>query len=221
MRLLLVGTQEEKRNKTQDTFLKNGYVVDCLENFSACFDVLERDAFDVAVFNTSPKQTEGIRFLKSIRRKGCDTPILFLSDAEDLHHRLKSLKAGADSYLTRPLDEASLIALVRAILRRRTGWGYGLVRHGEIVIDPNTQEVSYKGDRVSLGPKGYFLLKELLSHVDQVLSREYLELKLFGWKEEISHDVLAVHVHRLRKKLYSTLVRTVRGFGYVIEHAKS
>ena len=91
------------------------------------------------------------------------------------------------------------------------------IEHAGIRLDPATQQVSYNASPVSLTPKEYQLLHELLSPPGRVMTRERLIQLLYGWNEEAESNTLEVHIHHLRKKFSSELIRTVRGVGYLVE----
>jgi len=95
-----------------------------------------------------------------------------------------------------------------------------LIEHAGISLDPSTQLVSYQGEAVALTPKEYQLLYELLSPPGRVMTRERLMQLLYGWNEEAESNTLEVHIHHLRKKFSSDLIRTIRGVGYLVEERR-
>ncbi|MCK1784840.1 response regulator transcription factor, partial [Pseudomonas sp. TNT11] len=104
-----------------------------------------------------------------------------------------------------------------ALLRRSAGRARVMIEHAGICLDPSTQQVSYHGEPVLLTPKEYQLLHELLSPPGRVMTRDQLMQLLYGWNEEAESNTLEVHIHHLRKKFSSELIRTVRGVGYLVE----
>lgn len=92
-----------------------------------------------------------------------------------------------------------------------------MIEHAGISLDPTTQQVTYQNEPVSLTPKEYQLLYELLSPPGRVMTRERLIQLLYGWNEEAESNTLEVHIHHLRKKFSTELIRTVRGVGYLVE----
>ena len=116
-----------------------------------------------------------------------------------------------------PFDVSELKARLRALLRRSAGRAKVLIEHNGIRLDPSTQQVSYHDAAVALTPKEYQLLYELLSPPGRVMTRERLMQLLYGWNEEAESNTLEVHIHHLRKKFSSTLIRTIRGVGYLVE----
>ena len=94
------------------------------------------------------------------------------------------------------------------------------IEHAGICLNPGTQQVSYRGQPVALTPKEYQLLYELLSPPGRVMTRERLMQLLYGWNEEAESNTLEVHIHHLRKKFSTDLIRTIRGVGYLVEERR-
>ena len=95
-----------------------------------------------------------------------------------------------------------------------------LIEHAGISLNPGTQQVSYQGQPVALTPKEYQLLHELLSPPGRVMTRDQLIQLLYGWNEEAESNTLEVHIHHLRKKFSTDLIRTIRGVGYLVEERR-
>ncbi len=142
---------------------------------------------------------------------------MILTARDATEDRIIGLDSGADDYLVKPFDVSELKARLRALLRRSAGRAKVLIEHNGIRLDPSTQQVSYHDAAVALTPKEYQLLYELLSPPGRVMTRERLMQLLYGWNEEAESNTLEVHIHHLRKKFSSTLIRTIRGVGYLVE----
>ena len=160
---------------------------------------------------------DGVRVLEKWRAGGKDMPVLILTARDATEDRIAGLDAGADDYLVKPFDLDELKARLRALLRRSAGRAELRIEHAGVSLDPSSQQVSYQGKPVPMTPKEYLLLHELLSQPGKVLTRERLAQLLYGWDEEAESNTLEVHIHHLRKKLFSSLIRTVRGVGYLVE----
>ncbi|MNG04296.1 Transcriptional regulatory protein QseB [compost metagenome] len=155
--------------------------------------------------------------LRRLRQSGSALPVLILTARDATEDRIAGLDAGADDYLVKPFDLNELKARLRALLRRCAGRASALIQHAGITLDPGNQQVSYNGRPVSLTPKEYQLLHELLSPPGRVMTRERLTQLLYGWNEEAESNTLEVHIHHLRKKFSTDLIRTIRGVGYRVE----
>jgi DNA-binding response OmpR family regulator len=106
---------------------------------------------------------------------------------------------------------------MRALGRRQRGAARNLLSHGQVVLDQIGLSVSLAGQLVPLQRREFILLRKLLECAGQVLSRTQLEESLYGWDGDVESNVLDVHIHNLRKKLYPELIRTVRGVGYTVD----
>ena len=153
---------------------------------------------------------------RELRARGSNLPVLLLTARDTVSDRIAGLDSGADDYLVKPFDLGELTARLRAIARRRGGRAEAVIRHGDLVLDPASRAVTRAGESVSLSAKATMILEALLERPGMPVSRERLELTLYGWNEGVDSNTIEVHVHHLRKKLGKDLIRTVRGLGYMI-----
>jgi two-component system response regulator QseB len=161
--------------------------------------------------------TDGMDLLRGLRRRADGVPVMVLTARDTIEDRIRGLDAGADDYLVKPFDVDELKARIRALLRRSGGRLSERVELGELVMDLDAQEVKKSGESIPLTRREFTVLRELLLHLGKVLTRERLEQAVYGWEEDVESNALEVHIHHLRKKLGSELIRTVRGVGYIIE----
>jgi two-component system response regulator QseB len=160
---------------------------------------------------------DGLQVLRELRDRHQAVPVLVLTARDGVQDRIAGLDAGADDYLIKPFDSAELKARIRALLRRSAGRAEPLIQLRGVTLDPQSQQVTFEGRNVNLSRKEFVLLHELMAQPDRVLTRDRLEQSLYGWNEEVDSNTLEVHIHHLRRKLFSGLIRTLRGVGYMIE----
>nr|WP_189655530.1 response regulator [Pseudomonas lurida] len=197
--------------------VREGYTVDWLQDGSSALHALLSETFDAVVLDLGLPRMDGLEVLRRLRDSGATVPVLILTARDATEDRIAGLDAGADDYLIKPFDLAELKARLRALLRRSAGRARVVIEHAGICLDPSTQHVSYHGQTVLLTPKEYQLLHELLSPPGRVMTRDQLMQLLYGWNEEAESNTLEVHIHHLRKKFSSELIRTIRGVGYLVE----
>lgn len=219
MRLLLAEDDIMLGEALQEALMKQGFVVDWMKDGHSALHALQSEHFDLAILDLGLPRRDGMEVLTELRKHGSDLPVLILTARDALSSRVAGLDAGADDYLLKPFDMAELSARLRALLRRRSGRAQTRLVHGDIELDPASQQVTWKDQPVPLPRREYMLLKELLEHAGEVLTRDRLESALYGWMDEVESNSLEVHVHHLRKKFYPELIRTLRGVGYTIPKA--
>lgn len=216
MRILLAEDDIMLGEALQDALIAQGFVVDWLKDGESALTALSTESFDLLVLDLGLPRRDGMEVLTEMRSRDIDLPVLILTARDATSDRIAGLDAGADDYLLKPFDLGELSARLRALLRRRAGRTRPEIIHGELRVDPASQHVSLAGQDVNLPRREYMLLKELLEHCGEVLTRDKLEAALYGWMDEVESNALEVHIHHLRKKLYPELIRTVRGVGYMI-----
>jgi two-component system, OmpR family, response regulator QseB len=213
VRLLLIEDDVALGEGIHQALGREGYTVDWLQDGSSALHALLSESFDLAVLDLGLPRMDGLEVLRRLRDSGSNLPVLILTARDATDDRIAGLDAGADDYLIKPFDLAELKARLRALLRRSAGRAQMLIEHAGISLNPGTQQVSYLGEPVALTPKEYQLLHELLS-------RDHLMQLLYGWNEEAESNTLEVHIHHLRKKFSTDLIRTIRGVGYLVEERR-
>ncbi|WP_406741479.1 winged helix-turn-helix domain-containing protein [Acinetobacter haemolyticus] len=133
-----------------------------------------------------------------------------------IQDRVFGLDLGADDYVLKPFDLSELLARVRVLIRRRCGRAQTKIKIGEVCLDPSSHQVFYLNQKISLSRQEYRLLKLLMEHIGQVITRDRLETALLD-KDELESNALEVHIHHLRKKLFPEFIRTIRGVGYLVQ----
>lgn len=141
-------------------------------------------------------------------------PVIVISKSSTVSVRVAFLNAGADDWLPAPAAPEEVTARLRAILRRIHAISDVVLRHGELIFDPATRKVTYRGVPMKLTAREMALLEMLLLHHPRLLTRQYLEEHLSTWQREISSNIIQVHMSNLRRKLGEKIIQTVYGQGY-------
>ena len=217
MRTLLVEDDPLLGDGIRAGLKQAGYAVDWVQDGNAAKLSLESGDYSLMVLDLGLPKLSGMAILQWLRGTGSTLPVLVLTARDTVADRVAGLDAGADDYLIKPFDLDELIARLRALSRRSGGQAAPLLLHGGVELDPAARQVRKNGQAVELSAREFTLLHELLLHAGRVQSREQLEERLYGWGEEVESNSVEVHVHHLRKKLGSDLIRTLRGVGYVID----
>ena len=216
MRVLLVEDDALLGAAIQAGLEQSDYTVDWLRDGAQGASALRTAEPDLLILDIGLPGRSGLEILAELRARGSNLPVLLLTARDTVSDRIAGLDSGADDYLVKPFDLGELTARLRAIARRRGGRAEAVIRHGDLVLDPASRAVTRAGESVSLSAKATMILEALLERPGMPVSRERLELTLYGWNEGVDSNTIEVHVHHLRKKLGKDLIRTVRGLGYMI-----
>ena len=214
MRLLLVEDDPLLGEGLKTAFSREGYTVEWLRDGQSAVQALATEEFCLAILDLGLPGLDGMEVLKRTRATGNQIPILILTARDAVPNRIAGLDHGADDYLTKPCDIEELLARMRSLLRRYRRRGEPLLVHGDIQIDPATQLLAKAGQTVELSRKEFVIIRYLMEHKGRAIKRSRLEEQLYGWDKSVESNALEVHIHNLRKKLGSDLIKTVRGVGY-------
>lgn len=222
MRVLLVEDDEMLGDGIREGLKHYGHTVDWVQDGKTAFDVLSRkqENFDVVVLDLGLPKMTGLEVLKRLREKNISTPVLILTAKDTIEDRVKGLDAGADDYLMKPFDLDELCARLRALQRRSKSRAQPLLSYGNIELDPAAHTVTLDKEPIDLSRREFALLQKLLENAGRVISRDQLNQTLYGWGENIDSNALEVHIHNLRKRFGSKLIRTIRGVGYMVKSAE-
>ncbi len=218
MRLLLVEDDTILGDGLKAGLSMDGYAVDWLTDGVQADEALRLNHYDLIVLDINLPRMDGLSVLKALRKRKDTTPVLLLTARDGVTDRVAGLDSGADDYVSKPFDLAEICARLRALARRHEGRATPLLEHKGVKIDPAAHQVFYQDQLVDLAQKEFDVLNYLMNHIGQVISRAKLEESLYAWGSEVESNAVEVHIHHLRKKIDSNLIRTIRGVGYIIDH---
>ena len=174
---------------------------------------------DMVVLDLGLPKLDGVEVCRRLRADG-DVPILILTARADTDDRVRGLDAGADDYLVKPFERAELQARLRALMRRRPPRGSASMRVGDLVLNPDTREVSRGERQIELTAREFELLEYLMRNQKLVISRERLLEEVWGYDPTSMTNTIDVFISNLRRKLEeggeSRVLHTKRGAGYVV-----
>ena len=180
--------------------------------------------YDVIVLDVMMPQMGGFEVAKQLRRGGVKTPILMLTAKSDVDDKVTGLDSGADDYLTKPFNTKELLARLRALCRRSADADDNSLHFGDIALDLGTAMLSCitSGQSVRLGDKEFHIMEYMLKNHKQILTREQLALKIWGYDNEAEYNNVEVYMSFTRKKLNfigaKTEIKAVRGIGYELRY---
>jgi len=222
VRILVVDDERAVREAIQRALRLEGYDVEMATDGQEALFALARRGVDAIVLDVLMPVMDGLETARKLRRQGSSTPILMLTARHEVSDRVAGLDAGADDYLVKPFALEELLARLRALLRRSAG-GDEMLSFGDLTLDPGTREVR-RGDRqIELTRTEFLLLELFLRNPRQVLTRDVIFDRVWGYDFGPASNSLEVYVGYLRRKTEaegeSRLIHTVRGVGYVLKES--
>jgi two-component system response regulator MprA len=222
MRILVVEDDPAVRNSLSRALRLEGYEAELHEEGASAIRSLQVAAPDAILLDLQLPDVDGVEICRRVRATGDRTPILMVTARDAVDDRVAGLDAGADDYLVKPFDLAELFARLRALLRRRASveGEADVLRFEDLSLDLATRE-AHRGERTfTLTRVEFDLLELFLRHPRQVLTREVILDRVWGYTFDTGTNSLAVYVGYLRRKLEEggepRLLQTVRGVGYVL-----
>ncbi|MEW6179231.1 MAG: response regulator transcription factor [Chloroflexota bacterium] len=233
-KILIVEDEQTLQETLAYNLIRQGYEVEAVGDGIKALSIARKLHPDLIILDIMLPGIDGFEVCRILRQE-MTTPVLMLTARDDEIDRVVGLEVGADDYLTKPFSMRELLARVKAMLRRvrlmreefSTASGEGgavsqVMTFGNLEIDITRREVRLNGEVIPLKPKEYELLLFLAQHRGQVLSREFILERVWGWDYIGDSRTVDVHVRWLREKIESqpaqpTRIVTVRGAGYRFE----
>ncbi|AJG24665.1 Two-component system response regulator QseB [Cupriavidus basilensis] len=147
-------------------------------------------------------------------------PVLVITARSAVEDRIAGLDLGADDYLVKPFHIGELLARLRALTRRQGQEVSPILRNGTLLLDQASHEVWYQGIQRQLSAREFALLREFLLRPGIILSRSELEERLYGWNEEVESNAVEFLLHGVRKKLDASVIKNIRGVGWMVPRAE-
>ena len=221
MRILLVEDDRALGLGVQHALEREGWRVDVLADGEIAWSEGLLGQHDLAVLDLGLPRRDGLEVLQHWRRHGVRMPVLLLTARDELSDRVAGLDAGADDYLVKPFDLPELLARLRALKRRLDGRLGETLTLGPLALDLRQRELRHNGERVALSPREMALTELLMDKAGRVVPKDSIVARLSSWESDFSENSVEVYVHRLRKRFaeLGVVIKTVRGFGYVMELA--
>ena len=218
MKILVVEDEHKIANSIKKGLELENYVTDVAFDGIEGFDLGSLGDYDVIILDLMLPGMDGIEICNKLRSEGVHTPILMLTAKSQISDKVKGLNAGADDYLAKPFAFEELLARVKALNRRPQKLDGKVLSVGEITLDTQTQTVIKNGKEIILSVKEFSLLEYFLRHQRQVVSKDRLIASVWNYDTDILPNTVEVFVAGLRKKLGRDFIKTIRGFGYKVNH---
>ncbi|MDX2216974.1 MAG: response regulator [Oculatellaceae cyanobacterium bins.114] len=225
MKILLVEDDDAFIKVLTRTLKAQHYILDSVKDGEMGWTYGSTFEYDLMIMDIVLPKLDGISLCKRFRTEGYATPILLLTSQDTSTARVQGLDAGADDYVAKPFDQAELVARVRALVRRGCTNPFPMLTWGDLVLNPSTCEVSYKGQPLALTTKEYELLELMMRDSQHVFSTEEILDHLWSSEAFPSEATVRSHIRRVRNKLVTIgapqdFISTMHGRGYYLKALK-
>jgi DNA-binding response OmpR family regulator len=220
MRILLAEDEKRMAAALVALFRQEKYDVDHMADGTSALYALESGVYDIAVLDVMMPEMNGFEVARTARSKGIRTPILMLTAKSQLDDKVTGLDSGADDYLTKPFQTKELLARIRALGRRNASFQDGSLYFGDLSLDTAkaTLTCTSTGQNVRLGEKELRILEYMFGNQGQIMTREQLAVKIWGFESDAEYNNVEVYMSFTRKKLAfvgsNVEIKAVRGLGY-------
>lgn len=221
-KVLIVDDEEHIRELIKFNLKKEGYDIEVAVNGREAIEIIKKIKFDLILLDLMLPEIDGLEVCKEIRKNEntSDIPVMMITAKGEEFDKVLGLELGADDYITKPFSIRELIARVKALLRRsNVKKEENIIKFGDVLVNFNTREVTRENENVELTLKEFELLKLLIKNKGNILTRELLLDKIWGYEYIGETRTVDVHIRHLRKKIESDdknpkYIQTIRGVGY-------
>lgn len=220
MRILLVEDEIRMAQALCELLRLEKYEVDHCADGNSGLEAIESNIYDIIILDVMLPGMNGFDIVKKARKKEIHTPILMLTAKSELEDKVNGLDCGADDYLTKPFMTQELLARLRALGRRTMNMMDGTLTYGDILLDTHRMILSCteNGQSVRLSEKEHRILEYLIANQGQILGREQIAVKIWGFENDAEYNNVEVYMSFVRKKMAfveaKTEIKAVRGIGY-------
>ena len=222
MRLLIVEDEVRLADTLRQLLNRQGYTADVYYDGVSGLDNATTGIYDLMVLDVMLPGMNGFQVVKKLREAGVTTPVLMLTAKSDVSDRIHGLDCGADYYLTKPFEPEELLACVRTLLRRSGGQlqESETLTWGDLSLERATFSLSCAEREVRLSRREYDLMELLMRNGNQVVTKEQMLVKVWGYDSQAEDNNVEVYISFLRRKLnhlHSTVkIKTLRMLGYCL-----
>ena len=224
MRILVVEDEKKINDVIVKTLKKEKYGVDSCFDGEEALDYIFSVEYDIILLDIMLPKKDGFEVLKSMRKKGIKTPVLFLTARDQIGDRVRGLDLGADDYLVKPFAFEELLARIRVVLRKNSGSGEdsgNVLKIANLTVDCNKHEVFRDDVSIKLSAKEFSILEYMMRNKGRVVSKEKIEEHVWDFDYEGGSNIVEVYIKFLRKKVDNDfspkLIHTIRRVGYILK----
>jgi len=214
MRILVVEDDPDLSRQLAEALKDSGYAVDVADNGEDGHFMGDTEPYDAVILDLGLPVIDGISVLQKWRADGKTFPVLILTARDQWSEKVSGFDAGADDYLTKPFHHEELLARLRALMRRAAGHTTDSIEIGDLLVDNRAARCFVEGMPIKLTSHEFRLLSYMAMHKGRVISRTELVEHIYDQDFDRDSNTIEVFVGRLRRKIGTNRIETVRGLGY-------
>ena len=219
MRVLVVEDEPLLSRQLTAALAASGYAAESAADAARADFLVCTERYDAILLDLGLPGADGLTLLRGWRAAGVNTPVLVVTARGSWHEKVQGMDGGADDYVAKPFRVEEVLARVRALIRRASGRLESELRAGAVVLDPRLTLVTLHGEPVRLTAHEYRVLAYLMHHHGRVVPQSELTEHIYAQDFDRDSNTVEVFVARLRRKLGTSIIETVRGLGYRIGRA--
>jgi DNA-binding response OmpR family regulator len=218
MQVLLVEDDTVLSDGLRRVLQASGMEVELATDGLAADQLLQKSTPAVAVLDIGLPGIDGFEVVRRLRARGSNLPVLLLTARDAVEDRVRGLELGADDYLVKPFATPELVARIRALARRNAPRP-AVLSLGQLALDTSSRRARIGERALDLSVREWEVLEYLIQHAGRVVSKQQIIDAIAPWGEDLTLNAVEVYVSRLRIKLVDAgiAIRTIRGFGYLLE----
>lgn len=221
MRILVVEDEKEIADGLTGILKKEGFLVDAVYDGEDGLEYTLSGVYDIILMDVMLPGMDGFNIVKKARAAGIDTPVIMLTAKSQIEDKIYGLDLGADDYLTKPFDAGELLARIRARIRKNVDLKQNILSVYDIELDSSTFQLRKDEKAVKLSKTEYQMLEYLMVNKGQILTKDAIINKVWGFEESGDYNSLEVYISFLRKKLKfvnaNANIVTQKGIGYYLD----
>ena len=221
MRILVVEDEKEIADGLTGILKKEGFLVDAVYDGEDGLEYTLSGVYDIILMDVMLPGMDGFNIVKKARIAGIDTPVIMLTAKSQIEDKIYGLDLGADDYLTKPFDAGELLARIRARIRKNVDLKQNILSVYDIELDSSTFQLRKDEKAVKLSKTEYQMLEYLMVNKGQILTKDAIINKVWGFEESGDYNSLEVYISFLRKKLKfvnaNANIVTQKGIGYYLD----
>lgn len=221
MKILVVEDEQSLLEGIKKILMEENYQVDTAESGYDGLELARQNIYDAILLDIMLPEIDGFSIVKTLRENAIRTPILLLTAKDSVEDRVKGLDLGADDYLIKPFASPELLARIRVLLRGKGELVENELVYGPIRVNEHEHDGYFEEKKLNLTSKEYQLLEYFVRNKEQILLKEQIFNRIWGFSSDAGINIVDVYVHHLRKKLgtfqLDHYLKTIRGIGFMLK----